>query len=286
MKVLALLLSAMSTAALAAPGSHTGKDGPQKQNLRFYVGGYDGAIRTFDFDTSNQRATQVGQLDLVGAGPSWLYYRYPFGHTSGNPKLIYATDESTPGHIFVLDVNNRNTSGALSVKQKGNTGAGPVALLTAGGPAGTSCLFTADYNGAAVSIHNLNPLTGALAGLDPVKLIQFNGSGPVTARQDQSYAHQVVLDPSSRFIYVSDLGGDKIHVLALPPGTPYNGYNPSSPNTTALSPGSTGTRPKAPLSGISACRAIQKHATSSQAIKPAAPSSSIPATRTPAHFRS
>jgi hypothetical protein len=41
--------------------------------------------------------------------------------------------------------------------------------------------------------------------------------GPVSSRQDGSYSHHVILDPSRRFVLVPDLGADLVRVFAYDP---------------------------------------------------------------------
>lgn len=38
-------------------------------------------------------------------------------------------------------------------------------------------------------------------------------TGPVTARQDRSYLHHVILDPKNKFLVIPDLGGDRCRVF-------------------------------------------------------------------------
>lgn len=40
----------------------------------------------------------------------------------------------------------------------------------------------------------------------------INETGPVTLRQDRSYLHHVVPDPTGQFVLIPDLGGDRIRV--------------------------------------------------------------------------
>jgi 6-phosphogluconolactonase len=63
---------------------------------------------------------------------------------------------------------------------------------------------------------------------------QYNGSGPVSGRQDSAHAHQVMKSPHSEVLYVCDLGSDRIWMhrldrLELPPVTALTvpgGYGP------------------------------------------------------------
>lgn len=39
-------------------------------------------------------------------------------------------------------------------------------------------------------------------------------AGPVAGRQDRSYVHEVIVDPTSAYVLTPDLGGDRIRVFA------------------------------------------------------------------------
>jgi 6-phosphogluconolactonase len=43
----------------------------------------------------------------------------------------------------------------------------------------------------------------------------YPGHGPVADRQEMAHAHFVSLSPDNRFVYINDLGSDKIHIYRL-----------------------------------------------------------------------
>jgi 6-phosphogluconolactonase len=45
--------------------------------------------------------------------------------------------------------------------------------------------------------------------------VQHTGSGPVTNRQDKAHAHSAIVDPTNRFVFVCDLGIDKIMIYEI-----------------------------------------------------------------------
>ncbi|KAK0548921.1 hypothetical protein OC844_006947, partial [Tilletia horrida] len=199
---------------------------------RLYISGYDGTIRTLKYDLGTHTAEQIDILNISNAAPSWLAFQSHHHHHHHGPRMVYATDESSPGHIYAINIQHH--TGALSLKQTAKTGDGPVAIAFAGShphhhhhhddhhrpphpPSHPSCLFAADYSAGTVTVHSLKK-DGSFADLHPAKTFSFHGSGPVSSRQDKSYPHQVVTDPAGRFVYVPDLGADKIHVLAVPHG--------------------------------------------------------------------
>lgn len=80
---------------------------------------------------------------------------------------------------------------------------------------------TANYLTGSCSIHHLSPHDGSLLSSTPSHLIPFHrdpptSTGPVSTRQDKSYAHQAIADPSEKWVYIVDLGADCVHRLAVP----------------------------------------------------------------------
>ena len=47
----------------------------------------------------------------------------------------------------------------------------------------------------------------------------YPGHGPVADRQEMAHAHFTSLSPDNRFVYINDLGADKIHIYRLDAGT-------------------------------------------------------------------
>ncbi|KNG45528.1 putative isomerase YbhE [Stemphylium lycopersici] len=69
------------------------------------------------------------------------------------------------------------------------------------------------YNRSAIGVYRLPDAKGSLA--EPAQTIFPNtiAAGPVTARQDRSYLHGVFLDPTRKFLLMTDLGQDRIRVF-------------------------------------------------------------------------
>ncbi|KAF2821992.1 putative isomerase YbhE [Ophiobolus disseminans] len=80
------------------------------------------------------------------------------------------------------------------------------------GRTGVRGYVTASYNRSAIGVYRLGE-NGALT--EPLETIfpNITSTGPVTLRQDRSYLHHVILDPTREFILIPDLGGDMIRVF-------------------------------------------------------------------------
>ncbi|KAL1600540.1 hypothetical protein SLS60_006926 [Paraconiothyrium brasiliense] len=77
---------------------------------------------------------------------------------------------------------------------------------------------SASYNRSSVAswiLGEKGALTGPLETIFPT----INKTGPVPTRQDRSYAHHVILDPTKKFILIPDLGGDMVRVYKYDPTT-------------------------------------------------------------------
>ncbi|KDN43115.1 3-carboxy-cis,cis-mucoante lactonizing enzyme [Tilletiaria anomala UBC 951] len=213
----------------AAPPKHKMFD---KQIHRLYLGNYDGNIQAFTFTPPSTLVPDAAiPVNAAGSSPSWLAFATDGGERT---KYVYSVDEDVPGRVFAHVVTDDKT-GVLrkigtdqQIKYGSYPGGdGPVALaLTGQQGAGEKCLFVANYNNGSVGVFRLAP-DGSIASTDAaapstVKHFQFQRPasspvGPVSSRQDHSYAHEVVTSPTGRFVYVPDLGADQIHCLKLDP---------------------------------------------------------------------
>lgn len=72
-------------------------------------------------------------------------------------------------------------------------------------------LFAASYDTGSISSY---PVAGGRIGARSAS-IPFTGSGPDTGRQLQSHPHSVYADPEDHFLYVCDLGADRIWIFRL-----------------------------------------------------------------------
>ncbi|QMU69117.1 lactonase family protein [Streptacidiphilus sp. P02-A3a] len=142
----------------------------------------------------------TGLPDVPVSGPSFLV-----AHPSGN--VVYSTNEAEAGAVSAFA---RRRNGALEPLSPplASGGANPCHLAVH--PEGR-WLLTANYG------TDTAPGTVAVHRLDddgrPVELVDVvvhEGSGPVAGRQAGSHAHQVVVDPSGRFVLAVDLGADTV----------------------------------------------------------------------------
>jgi 6-phosphogluconolactonase len=194
------------------------------QSYILYVGNYGKGIYAYRYHAGS---TKLEPLNLVGevGNPSFLAtdrdYRYLYaaseveGHHDG-AIAAFSMDRST-GALTAL--NSRSSGGMapchLVVDHTGKM------LMAANYTSGSVPVFPVDHDGKL----------GELSGL-----MKASGNGPNAKRQEGPHAHETVLSPDNRFLYVPDLGLDQIRIYKLDSATAK--LTPSDPPFVKDEPGS------------------------------------------------
>lgn len=188
--------------------THTGTTAhAQSAKEIIYVGTYSlrgsEGIYVFEFD---RKAGVMKPLQSVSntKSPSFLalhpsgQYLYSVneaaqaGPTSAGAVSAYAVDRSTGKLAFL---NSQSSLGRgpchISIDQTGKTA------------------FVANYGGGSLAVLPIK--TDGMLGT-PTDSVQNTGTGPNTARQEKAHVHSATVAPDNRFVYVSDLGTDKLHI--------------------------------------------------------------------------
>ncbi|MFE2294995.1 lactonase family protein [Streptomyces sp. NPDC059452] len=172
---------------------------------RAFMGSFTSAgglgVTVAEVDRSTGALTVLGSSDAV-PDPSFLALG-PGG------EVLYAVGESAPGVAAAFDV-----SGAVPALL------GPVRPVGADGPTHLALaadhLVTANYGSGSVTV--LPVLADGSLG-EAASVLRHEGSGPDSERQEGPHAHQVLADPSGRWVVGVDLGTDSVRVSALDPAT-------------------------------------------------------------------
>ncbi len=121
----------------------------------------------------------------------------------GARGLLYATNEDVEGSLSVW----RPTADSLDLVGVTSTGGAHPCHVHV--DQGASLALVANYTSGSLAVVELDadgmPLTGV-----PQQVFAFDGSGPVSGRQEASHAHYVLPDPMGGAILVADLGADVI----------------------------------------------------------------------------
>ncbi|GAB3577492.1 lactonase family protein [Spirosoma luteolum] len=203
----------------------------QTKPERMYVGTYSvrgsKGIYVFAFDRKAVTLTPVQAVDNP-KNPSFLAI-----HPSG--RYLYSTDEGAElgaakaGTLSAYAIDA--ATGKLTFLNRESTlGNSPcyVSIDKAGQTA-----FVANYGGGSMAVLPIRPDGHLLAATDSV---QDAGAGPNTQRQERAHAHSAVLAPDSRFVYMADLGTDRLNILAV--NSTNHTVSPAKPSVATVKPGS------------------------------------------------
>ncbi|GGP63654.1 lactonase family protein [Streptomyces melanogenes] len=166
------------------------------------------------FTTAGGRGVTVAAVDpatgaLTPLGATDALPNPSFLALSPDATVLYAVGESEPGTAAAFDVTG-DTPVPLGEPVPVD-GAAPTHLALAAGH-----LVTANYTSGSVTTLPLRPdgRPGPAA-----YILKHHGSGPDPKRQSGPHAHQVLPDPSGRWLVSVDLGTDSVRVCALDPAT-------------------------------------------------------------------
>ncbi|MFJ6618057.1 lactonase family protein [Kitasatospora sp. NPDC091335] len=160
------------------------------------TGGRGIVLAAVDPDTGALTATGV----VEATDPSYL----TVAPAQGGP-VLYAVSETAPGAVTAHDVSGpvpRPLGAPVPVD-----GDHPTHLSVTRGH-----LLTANYGSGSLSVL---PLDADGTPEAASSVLQHRGSGPHPDRQRGPHAHQVLPDPSGRWVLAVDLGTDSVRVCAL-----------------------------------------------------------------------
>lgn len=196
-----------------------------------YVGTYSlrgsEGIYVFEFD---RKAGTMKPIQSVSnaKSPSFLAI-----HPSG--KYLYSVNEAAQA-----GPSNAGAVSAYAIE----TATGKLSFLNGQSSLGNGpCHISIDQTGqtAFVSNYGGGNLTVLPIGADgklgaATDSVQHAGSGPNAKRQEKPHVHSATVSPDNRFVYVADLGTDKLHVYEAdvknstvkPATTPFVSVKPGS----------------------------------------------------------
>jgi 6-phosphogluconolactonase len=127
-----------------------------------------------------------------------------------NGKRLYAAcklADGKPGVAAYEISDDKSTLKFLNGEPIGDGGACHLTVDRSG-----RCLFTAQYGTASVAVFPLAP-DGRI--LPRTELVRHEGSGPNKQRQEGPHPHWVGTDPANRFLFVPDLGSDRVVIYEI-----------------------------------------------------------------------
>ncbi|WP_018629539.1 lactonase family protein [Niabella aurantiaca] len=151
-------------------------------------------IYVYDFDPRTGTLVAAGMTETVN--PSYQL-------VSKGGRFVYSVNETKDGDISAFSVDNGTGKLTLlnSVKSMGDD---PCYLES---DRKGRWLFASNYSSGDFSIYAINS-DGTIGAFS--QLVKHTGSGPDLTRQQTPHVHSTTIDPGNKFLYVCDLGTDRI----------------------------------------------------------------------------
>ncbi len=168
----------------------------QAQKALFYIGssekGPNGSITLAELNLANGEISVIDTINSL-TSPGFLAI-------SPNKKNLYAVSGDNKINAFSIGGDHR-----LSY-QNSQPSFGDNPCHVSVHPSG-KLVFVSNYSGGTFSAYSV----AANGSLDQVIFTdQYRGSGPNKKRQDRSHAHYAEATPNGKYVYVTDLGADRI----------------------------------------------------------------------------
>jgi 6-phosphogluconolactonase len=180
---------------------------PAQASTRILVGSdTNDGILSFRWDaatgtlTPEGIAARISQSTWIALSPDkqFLYVACELDEFEGKPTGAVGSFKNVGGKLTAISLVPAEGKGTCHLNID-RTGKAVVAANYAGGTA-TSFLSTD------------GKLTEAWTE-------KYTGAGPVSDRQEMAHAHFASFSPDNHFVYINDLGSDKIHIYKLDPAT-------------------------------------------------------------------
>ena len=196
-----------------------------------YVGTYSlrgsEGVYVFEFDRRTGTMKPIQSVSNAKS-PSFLAI-----HPSGN--YLYSVNEAAQdgpnkaGAVSSYAID-RSTGKLNFLNDQSSLGQGPchISIDQTGKTA-----FVSNYGGGSLAVLPIKA-DGTLGGA--TNSVQNTGRGPNTGRQEKAHVHSATVAPDNRFVYVADLGTDKLHIYETdvknstvkPAQTPYLTVKPGA----------------------------------------------------------
>jgi 6-phosphogluconolactonase len=167
-------------------GSYTESD--------LFPGSRGEGVRVWELDSDSGSVSPVSTCDGI-SNPSWIAV-----HPSGNLVAVASEHIDGASEVCLLKLEPDG-----SMRLADSMSSGDATCHVAFSPDG-NLLASASYVGGEVQLMLMEQerFNGKRS------VFAYQGQGPNRGRQESPHAHQVIFSPDSRFLYVTDLGSDRI----------------------------------------------------------------------------
>lgn len=152
-------------------------------------------IEVFDVNLANGRTAKSYVLQNPGAS---------YQHISADQKFLFSISEESGGKSAITSYRKGTNGQFEKINSQQTIGIGPCFILYR---EGSKTLYTANYGGGSLSVFKTN--NGEILPVSQV--IQYQGSSLHKSRQKEAHAHMTILSPDQKYLFVTDLGTDKIY---------------------------------------------------------------------------
>lgn len=215
-------------------------------STRLYVSSYAGTITTFNLTKTGNTAYQLNKLDTnTGCSPNASWLQIDVKH-----RNLFCLDEGLitgNGSLTSFKINNDTQHDSLSLTTQKKGSLTPVkhtiipnapvnsAIFNSPIAAGGSQLLAVAHYANALTTYKVDPITASYTHLQSFNFTQSK-PGPNPGRQAAPHPHQVLVDPTGKYLVIPDLGADLIRIFYIDPITLLVSPRPSIPVTPGSGP--------------------------------------------------
>lgn len=168
-----------------------------------YIGTYAKGVYAFRYDTADSSLKPLSQVGDV-VNPSWI-------GTDPKQKYLFTVSEvegDSKGAVKSFSID-RATGKLTLINSRSSEGLAPCHLAV---DRTGKMLVTANYTSGHVTSYPLGE-DGSIG--EYASLLSDTGTGPNKERQEGPHAHETVFSSNNQFLYVPDLGLDRIRVYKV-----------------------------------------------------------------------
>ena len=152
-------------------------------------------IEVFDISLQSGKSRKAYEVQAPAAS---------FQHISADGQYLFSVTEEAGGKSAISSFMKNAKGQFEKLSSSLTTSPGPCYILYR---EASKTLYAANYSGGSLSV--FKTFEGRISPIS--QLIQYTGSSVHPSRQKEPHAHMAILSPDQNYLYVNDLGTDKIY---------------------------------------------------------------------------